>query len=213
MGNKHSLNGFYDTFNNCRETGLILCVYDDNARLYIWACECRNFNQIMIVLGSEDNKDSYNMFDDEAYKKAKYFDAGDYNSAVNFVYKQIKFMFNNSLKKEQQFKFNIYQSLTDLKKIQEDASMLDYDNYYELASFYDESESYSCDLIIKNGKMGLQYNTYDKNNAYWKKLTFEESNINLENETTIMLDMKNKLDKFIFDELEYSIEMDNDIKI
>lgn len=63
------------------------------------------------------------MFNDEAYKKAKYFDVGDYNSAVNFVYKQIKFMFNNSLKKEQQFKFNIYQSLTDLKKIQEDASM------------------------------------------------------------------------------------------
>ena len=189
----------------------MLDIYDDNKSLCIWACECRNSDRIMIVLGSDENKDINNMFDDEAYNSAKYFEYKDYDSAVNFVNKQIKYMFKDKKKKKKHFKFDCYYNINDIQRIKEDAEMFDYEDYHELASFYDENENYSCDLIINNGKIGLQYNVHDKDKS--EKLTFKELDINLDNEATMMLDMQKGLEKFIDDELEYSITMDTNIKI
>lgn len=213
LGDKHLLNGFYDTFNNCRESGLVLTIYDNNRdnHLCIWACESGNSDQIMIVIGNEKDKDANNMFDDEAYNRAKYFECNDYDSAIDYVYKQIKFMFKNKMNREKHFKFDCYYSIEDIQRINVDANILEYEDYHELASFYDENENYSCDLVINNGKMGLQYNKYEKNRC--EKLIFEEADINLDDKISMMLDMQKKLDKFISDELEYNIEMNSDIRI
>ncbi len=209
--NNNSLNGYYGTFNNCREQGLVLKVYEKQNELNIWACQCRISDDIMIVLGNQNNINNNNMFDDESFEKAKYFNFGDYDSAVDFVYKQIKYMFKDKLNKEKHFKFDTYKSIDDIRRIKDDAKDLDYQDYFELASFYDEDEKYSCDLIILNGKMGLRYNKQDKNDL--ENLTFEEYDVNLENEITLMLDMQQGLEKFIYDELGYSITMDAKIKI
>lgn len=211
LGNKNTLTGYYGTFNNCREQGLMLNIYDKDRSLCIWACECRNSDDIMIVLGSEENKDNNNMFDDEAYKRAKYFKYSDYDSAVSFVFKQIKYMFKDKLSIDRHFKFDCNYNVDTIQRIKVDEESLDYDDYYELASFCDENENYSCDLIIYNGAMGLRYNYVDKGEL--ENLTFEKCNINLENEITIMLDMKTKLEDFIERELEHSIETDTNIKI
>lgn len=120
----------------------------------IWACECRNSDQIMIVIGSEENKDINSMFDDKSYNHAKYFECNDYNTAIDYVYKQIKYMFKDKINKGKHFKFDFYKSIEDLQTIKDDVSMFYYDNYYELASFYDENEMYSCYLIIFDGKNG-----------------------------------------------------------
>ena len=178
----------------------MLKIYDNEKEMNIWACECRMSDDIMIVLGDQSNVDSNSMFDDDAYNKAKYFKYDDYDSAVDYVYKQIKYIFKDSFNKH--FKFDTYQSMDRIRKIQEDASILIYDDYKELASFSSEDEQYSCDLIINDGQMGLRYNNNGKN------ITFEACDVNLENDATLMLAMKEKLEKFINGEIEYEISMD-----
>lgn len=128
LGNKHSLTGYYETFNNCREQGLILDIYDNDKSLCIWACECRSSDQIMIVLGNEENKDINNMFDDEAYNRAKYFEYKDYASAVDFVYKQIKYIFKNKMNKDRHFKYDCNYDIDTIQSIKVDESSLDYNN-------------------------------------------------------------------------------------
>ena len=43
-----NLAGYYKTFNNCREQGLMLTIYKKKSddELLIWACECRNSDNI-----------------------------------------------------------------------------------------------------------------------------------------------------------------------
>lgn len=189
----------------------MLYIYENDRNLCIWACECRNSNDIMIVLGTEQDKNINNLFNDNLLRNAKYFNCEDYNSAVNFVYKQIKYLFKDKMVIEKHYKFDLYRSIDALRRIKDDASMLDYENYNKLATFYDDVTKYSCDLIIDKGQMGLQYNSHNKDNL--ENLKFEPCNINLENEVTLMLNMQNKLNTFIDNELEYSIEMNTNIKI
>lgn len=180
--------------------------------MIIWACECRNSDNIMIVVGNDKNISSNNVFDDLAFDKAKYFNCNDYDSAVNYVYKQIKYLFKDDLNYEKHFRFDTYKSIDDLRKIEIDAKNLNYEDYYELASFFDEEEQYSVDLIILDGKIGYRYNKHSYGNL--DRLYFEETKPNLENEVTLMLDMQEQLNKFIDDQLIYDIEMDyNNIKI
>ena len=187
-------------------------IYGENKSLYIWACLSRNSDQIMIVLGDDSSIDINNMFDEKAYNGAKYFPCDDYNNATDYVYNQIKFMFKKNFFKDTHYKFDCNYTLEEIKRIKEDAKELSYYDYRELASFYDENEQYSCDLIVSNGKFGIQFNKYF-NRYNYENLTFEECDINLDDELSLMLDMKGKLDNFIEEELEYSIEMDNTVKI
>lgn len=210
MGNTN-LNGCYETFNNGWESGLTLTVYGENTSLVIWACQARNSDQIMIICGDEDSRNLFNMFNEEKFKSAKYFKCDDYDSAVEYVYKQVKYIFRDLVSLEKYYSFDINYSLDVIQRIKEDEKMLDYEDYHELASFYDKIEKYSCDLIICNGKMGIRYNSHNGDSL--ENLTFIPYDINLDSEYSIMLDMKNNLNQFINDELEYSITMDDDIKI
>ena len=92
----------------------------------------------------------------------------------------------------------------------------EYAIYYDLATFWDIDEKYLCDLIILDGKMGLRYSS-EKDNGDIENLYFEEVKLNLSIDTTLMLNMKERLEKFIYDNLEYDISFNNndskDIKI
>lgn len=160
----------------------------------------------MLVFGNEKNCDLNNRYDDDAYKSARYFSCNEYEQAVNCAYNQIKYLFRNLLNKEKHIKFDTYKSIEDLRRIQLDANILSYNDYYELASFFDEDEQYSCDLIINEGKMGYRFNKHTENGL--ERLTFIESEPNLEDEITLMVDMRNKLNEFINEELNYMIEQD-----
>ncbi len=189
----------------------MLSLYDTNTDFCIWACENRISDEIMIVLGKSHNKDSNGLFDEGTYNRAKYFSSDDYASAVDYVYRHIKYYFKDKMNVEKHYKFDLYRSINTLQLIKGDVSRHSYENYGILASLHDEVEQCSCDLVIHDGKLGLQYNVHDKNQL--DSLCFKPCDINLENEATIMLDMKNNLNKFISDELNYSLEMNSDIKI
>lgn len=64
--------------------------------------------------------------------------------------------------------------------------------------------------------MGLRYSS-EKDNGDIENLYFEEVKLNLGSDTTLMLNMKERLEKFIYDNLEYDISFNNndskDIKI
>ena len=106
---------------------------------------------------------------------------------------------------------NTYKNIEDIRKLKENVSNLSHQDYFELASFCDEDEEYSCDLIILNGKLGFRYNKHNEDDL--GNLIFQEHDVNLDNEVSLMLDMQKRLEKFINDELEYSITMDTNIKI
>jgi len=77
-----------ETFNNCREFGYCLFIWYYN--LVIWACETRNSDDIMIVVGDPSkNINLVNMFDRIAYDNAEYFRYGEYEKAVDYIYNEI----------------------------------------------------------------------------------------------------------------------------
>lgn len=201
---KSNLNGYYDTFNNCRETGYILKIYDNQKELNIWACETRNSDDIMIVLGSEEEKDNNNLFSDDAFKRAKYFKCDDYNSAVDYVYQQIKFMYKDEIVRESHIKYDRYYTMEQLRKICEDAKDLCYEHYYDMATFWEE-EKYFCDLVIIDGNIGYRYSVINDEGDY-ENLHFEKLQPNLNDDTSLMLDMKEKLNNFIDMELQEKLE-------
>jgi len=97
------------------------------------------------------------------------------------------------------------------REIQEKQNDLEYDDYYDLATFVDENNNYLCDLIILDGIMGVRYSKITDDG--YENLTFEELNPNLENEITLMFDMQNKLDNFINEKLRYYVDINENIKI
>lgn len=78
------------TFNNCREQGYCLVNYDKN--WVIWACECRNSDNIMLVFGTLSDKDFHNMFNEECWKDRKLFECQRYDLAVQAAKKFIEDM-------------------------------------------------------------------------------------------------------------------------
>lgn len=170
-------------------------------------CECRNSDDIMVVIGDDKNCDVNNIFDDDAFNRAKYFKCEDYDNAVDYALKYLKVLFEKNFKQQIHIKYDVYRNIDDIRRIQIDADGLDYEDYYELASLYNEDEQYSCDLVISKGKMGYNYNKCI--DGHIEKLTFMECNPNLENEITLMVDMKENLNKFIYNELSYDLEFNN----
>lgn len=187
--------GYYNVFNNYREQGLQLTVYggnDVNDELCIWSCICRNSDQIMVVIGDSDCCNTYSMFDDKAYRCAKYFNCGDYDKATNYALNVIKLNFPKYLNQNYSYKFGCHRNISDLEKIIEDAADLDYEDYHDLATF--EDGNFLCDLIILDGKVGLRYSKYlDNEHNDLENLYFEEFNPDLSSDVTLMLGMKQKL--------------------
>lgn len=210
---KYNTNLSYDlgTFNNCREQGYILTIYEPHKDgLCVWACECRNSDRIMVIVAEETCKDLNNMFDENAYNSAKYFNYNDYDEATDYAEQLIKHYYKKEFVVGNSFKFNTNYSISDIERICNDAEELDYDDYKDLASF--ENANYFCDLIILNGKLGLRYSKYiDNSKEEFDNIDFEEYNPDLLNEVTLMLGMKQKLENFIDKEIE--LEQTKEIKI
>lgn len=200
-----NLNGYYNVFNNNREQGLMAHIYEvstDN-EICIWACQSRNSDQIMIIIADRNCCDNNSMFNDIAYKKAKYFSYNDYDTAVNYIIDSLKVLFRKSFLEKVSYNFTMNKSLSELEKIINDAENLDYEDYYDLVTFENVNDGYLCDLIILNGDAGLRYSKYE--DGQLENLSFEMWEPDLSNEITIMLGMKNKLNDFIENELDYNI--------
>lgn len=208
-----SLDGYYDTFNNCREQGYVLQLYDrsDNT-LNIWASESRNSDNIMIVTGTNKDIDINKMFSENAYKNAKYFKCDDYGSAVDYAIKKMRVSFPMDIYNKASYKFDTNKGIDDIRRILLDAKDLDYEDYHDLATFEDVNNKYSCDLIIDEGKVCLRYSKINDDDSF-DNLTIEKFDPDLTNEVTLMVGMQDRLDKFIRDELEYELEMDRNISI
>lgn len=203
-----SLNGYYKTFNNCQEQGLMLDIYDDDNDVLIWACECRDSDNIMIVIGDKSCANKNDMFSDVAWKSASYFKHNDYNSAINYTYNVIKKNFSYHFTEEYATKFKMHRSLHDLHYIALDSKDLEYEDYYDLATFEDVNNLYFCDLIINNGKLGLRYSKYsDTNRENFNNFAFEEWNPDLTSSTTLMLGMQERLKNFIDSQIDYDINI------
>ena len=209
-----NLEGNYKTFNNFREQGLMLTIYEpttDN-ELLIWACECRNSNDIMVIIADKSCSNINDMFNDVAWKSAKYFKCGEYDKAVNYTYNVIKKQFYKNFLEVYNAKFQMHKCLADLQHIQTDAKDLDYEDYYDLATFEDVDKLYFCDLIILEGKIGLRYSKYDDQyKEEFDNLYFEEGEPDLTSSVTLMLGMQNKLKDFIEKEIDYNIDVGIDI--
>jgi len=98
------IDGWLECFNNCREQGYVLFVsstdWDNPNRtkehLYIWACECRNSDDIMVVVS---NKYPCNgMFDEEAYDNRNYFRYNQYYEAADYILNVVKDVFEEEFK-------------------------------------------------------------------------------------------------------------------
>ncbi len=204
-----SLNGYYKTFNNCREQGLMLTIYNDNDNeILVWACESRNSDNIMVITADRNCSDINDMFNDVAWQSAKYFKCGDYDSAVNYAFNVIKKQFKNDFPEISNTKFEMYKSLSDIQRIEADAKQLDYEDYKDLANFEDVNEGYFCDLIIMDGKLGLRYSKYcDECHDEFDNLIFEEWHPDLTSSTTLMLGMQNKLKDFVDKEIDYEVNI------
>ena len=74
----------------------MLTIYEpttDN-ELLIWACESRNSDNITVITADRSCSDINDMFNDTAWRSAKYFKYDEYDKAVNHVYNIIKKQFN-----------------------------------------------------------------------------------------------------------------------
>lgn len=217
LTNKAShLNGYYKTFNNCREQGLVLTLYNDSSNtdndLMIWACQSRNSDQIMVIIADRSCSNTNDMFNDIAWKTAKYFKYKDYDSATNYAYNIIKKQFKKNFKEKINCNFYMNYCLSDLERILNDATDLDYEDYCDLVTIDNKEKKYFCDLVIYEGKVGLRYSKYINDDEY-DNLHFEEWNPDLTSDMTIMLGMQQKLNEFIDKEEDYDLEFSNDIKI
>lgn len=204
-----SFKGYYNVFNNHREQGLQLITYADNEvedDLCIWSCMCRNSDEIMVVIADRQCSDNNSMFNDKALKNVKYFSQNDYNSATDYALNVIKKNFPRHLDQNYNYKFTCNKSLSDLERIINDAENLDYEDYYDLATF--EEDNAFCDLIILDGEIGLRYSKYlNEEHSEFENMYFEKFVPDLTSSITLMLGMKQKLNNFIDDEIEYDIQI------
>lgn len=199
-----NLSGYYKTFNNCLQQGLMLEIYEGlrDSELLIWACEyCNN---IMVVLADKSCSNINDMFDDKALESAKNFALCDYDKVVDYAYNVIKKQFGENFKEEYNTKFKMHKCLVDLQKIALDSKELDYEDYYDLATFEDVEQLYFCDLIIMDGKLGLRYSKYfDSYCENFDNLSFEEWEPDLSSNMTLMLGMQERLNSFIENKKDY----------
>jgi hypothetical protein len=85
--------GSLETFNNCRETGLMLNVWEVGdvylpvqKSICVWVHECRNSDSIVVRWGFSEDKDVNNMFSENVHKNQSVsYRVGDYKSAVDCV--------------------------------------------------------------------------------------------------------------------------------
>ena len=97
----YHLDAYLSTFNNCREQGYYLtvsdCDYNNTNRvkdnLYIWVYECRNSDDIMVVIQKEEPTIN-GMFSKDAWYKATSFNYNQERNAAEYIILKIKEFFN-----------------------------------------------------------------------------------------------------------------------
>lgn len=92
---KYELNGYLSTFNNCREQGYYLTLYNkkdfDKAFFYVWVCQDRHSDCILVIIGEQSDKPTVKgMFSEESYNNAKYFKHDEEHKAVEYIIAKIK---------------------------------------------------------------------------------------------------------------------------
>ncbi|MBQ8891301.1 MAG: hypothetical protein IJ068_00340 [Bacilli bacterium] len=191
-----------ETFNNYKEQGLILKIYNINdLELCIWSCKARSSDNIMVIAALPECKDDNNLFDNIAYYNAEYFHHDDFENATNWALNIIKKHFSRDFIVSSSFKFDTYYSITEIERISYDAENLDYEDYHDLATF--DNSGYFCDLIILDGKMGLRYSKYlNAEKDEFDNISFEPYQPDLTSEVTLMLGMKQRLENFIDKDIE-----------
>lgn len=185
---------------------LIIIDRTNDSVLYIWAGKNCIKNRIIIVI-SDEYSSMNDMFDDNAYESAKYFDEINYDKAVNYTYNVIKKQFPKSFKEEYNTKFKMHKCLADLQEVALNPKNFVYEDYYDLATFEDVEQLYFCDLIITDGRLGLNYSKYS--DSYCNEcdsLYFEKWEPNLSSEVTLMLGMQERLKKYIQKRIDYDIK-------
>lgn len=104
--NGNKLSAYLQTFNNCREQGFYLTISDDDfdnpnrvrESLYVYVCEARSSDEIMIVVQTDYPEDK-GMFSDKAYNCEgefdcrKYFCYNEEHAAAKWIYEEIRKFF------------------------------------------------------------------------------------------------------------------------
>ena len=98
------ISGYLSCFNNCREQGFYLSVsttdFNDDKRtkeeMYIWACESRNSDNIMVVI-SHKYPSNKGMFDETAYENRKLFSYNELQESADYILNAIKDHFRHEL--------------------------------------------------------------------------------------------------------------------
>ncbi len=168
----------------------------------------------MVVFADQEMQDKTDFgFDRDAYKSALYYSEEDMDSAVDHTYKSIRMVFKRDFTQNYSLDFRIYKSLSDIEKIKTDAEELDRNDYGTLASLKKPDSDIVCDLVVLDGKFGLCYSKYNEELDSYNELYFEERDINLTSDVTLLLDMKERLEKFIDDCIDYDLHFDDKVKI
>lgn len=200
-------------FTNCREQGYCLTLFkpeDENTMVY-WVCQSRNSDDIMVVVGTYNQRDNVShCFNDDAFKSVRYFRYDEMEKAVDYVYCHIRLMYKNELDYPRNISFNTTHSLHDLERISMDVENLTYEDYHELATYENKTDGYSNDLIIENGKFNWQISKITDDE--YKNIAEIDCEPNFNSEEELMIQMRDALNKFIDNEMEYGISM-QDIRI
>lgn len=212
--NNTNLRGCYNLFSKNKEEGLVLTISDDNIDTCIWAFKFENSEDIGIVIADGNIKNSdTNLYNEKEYRSIIRFNQDEYEKAIGYIYRMLKRKYKNSIDENISYVFNITRNLNDIERIKNDASYLEYEDYRELAILEDKNTNIVCDLIINHGKFGLRYSFFNSKTEEYENLCFKECEIDITNDTTLFVDMKNHLDKFIDDEIDYNFLINSDFKL
>ena len=157
----------------------------------------------MIVLGNENECNINNLYSDNVYKQARYFN--NIKDAVDFAYKSLSYYFKDSFIKDYSVEFIMGYSLDEIKKLSEDAKNIEND-ILDLAYIKNNNSEYFADLVVFGGKFGLMICKYFDDQE-WDTLTFIECKLDMSSSSSLLSSMKQKLDNFIDEELEHEISI------
>lgn len=85
----YKIRGNLNTFNNCREQGYYADIYGNKKNgfkdLYIWCCENRNSDDIVVYWSTDHPKDNGMPSDRTFDKRCMYFSCNKEHEAVDFI--------------------------------------------------------------------------------------------------------------------------------
>jgi hypothetical protein len=86
--------GWLDTFDNCRETGLMLHIIKDWNKC-IWIYQHRSSDDIVVTIGDTEFN---NMYSEDAWHNSEHFRCGRYDEVADYVINEIEKIIANANK-------------------------------------------------------------------------------------------------------------------